>query len=294
MTRDFQPCVSVIIPTLNAEKELPRLLDGLMRQSYPIDEIIVVDSASEDKTEQICSKYEKVKFLPIKREEFNHGRTRDYALSESKGDVVVFLTQDAIPADAEMLKKLIAPLDDCNVAVSTGRQLPKATATRMERLVRAFNYPSESRICTTRDVEELGIKTFFCSDVCAAYNRKVYLKLGGFPYPVKTNEDMFFAAKAICSGYGVAYAADAMVYHSHNFTLQEQYHRNWLQGYEMEQHKDLLGEVKKEKEGLRLAVYVSRKLLEEGHIIDMARFAMDCAARLLGNRMGKKKATRLN
>ena len=282
------PKVSVIIPTLNAEAQLPELLTMLAAQSRAIHEIIVVDSASDDGTAGICKGNDAVDLIRIERGEFDHGRTRDMALRKSAGDIVVFLTQDAVPANAEFLDRLIAPLGEEKVAVSTGRQLPSADAAKMERLVRAFNYPERSHIRSKEDVPRMGIKAFFCSDVCAAYDRESYLKLGGFLYPVRTNEDMFFAATAIREGYRVAYAADALVYHSHDLTPGEQYRRNYIQGYEMEKHRDLLGNVEQEKEGKRLVRAVSGELLRRGHILAFARFELDCCARLMGSRAGKR------
>ena len=160
----------------------------------------------------------------------------------------------------------------------------------MERLVRSFNYPAESHVRSKEDIPVRGIKTFFCSDVCAAYRREIYLELGGFDYPISTNEDMFYAARAIRAGYLIAYAADALVFHSHNLTLKEQYRRNYIQGYEIEKHRELLGGVAQESEGWKLVKYVSGELLRSGHAGAFVRFGFDCCARFLGSRAGKKKA----
>lgn len=284
--------LSVIIPTLNAEKELPALLEALGRQTVQPEEILVIDSESADRTAEIARSADKVRFMTVRRQDFDHGRTRDEALRQSAGDVVVFLTQDAVPADEQCLANLIRPLTEDGVAVSAGRQLPRADATPMERLVRSFNYPETSHIRSEADVERMGIKAFFCSDVCAAYNREIYEKLGGFDFPLKTNEDMFFAARAIRGGYRVAYAADAKVIHSHNFSLREQYRRNRIQGYEIERHRDLLGPVSQESEGMKLVKTVGTGLLKQGRIVSFIHFGLDCCARLMGSRTGKKEYLR--
>ena len=286
--------LSVIIPTLNAEKELPALLEALGRQTVQPEEILVIDSESADRTAEIARSFDRVRFMTVRRKDFDHGRTRDEALRQSAGDVVVFLTQDAVPADEQCLANLIRPLREDGVAVSAGRQLPRADATPMERLVRSFNYPETSHIRSEADVQKMGIKTFFCSDVCAAYNRKIYEELGGFVYPLKTNEDMFFAAQAIRGGYRVAYAAEARVLHSHNFSLKEQYERNRIQGYEIERHRPLLGNVSQASEGFRLARFVSCGLLKRGRVLSFARFGLDCFARLFGSRAGRRQYLREN
>ena len=283
--------ISVIIPALNAEKELPELLKALSGQTLQAEEIIVTDSESADGTRQIAEA-EGVRVIPVLRKDFDHGGTRDMALRASAGDIVVFLTQDAVPADSRFLENLIRPLEQERVAVVTGRQLPKKNATPMEKLVREFNYPADSHIRSEADVERMGIKAFFCSDVCAAYNRQVYLELGGFEHPLKTNEDMFYAAKAIRNGYRVAYEANARVLHSHNFTLKEQYRRNRIQGYEIERHRALLGNVSQAREGWKLVRYMSARLLKEGRLFSFLHFGLDCCARLLGSRAGRKEYLR--
>ncbi len=280
--------ISVIIPTLNAEKELRGLLEVLHKQNLGADEIIVVDSESTDKTVEICKADPSITLFQIERKDFDHGKTRDMALRKSLGDIVVFLTQDAIPANDEFLGNLIAPLSQEKVAVSTGRQLPKKDATRMECLVRTFNYPEKSYIRSKEDLPNMGIKTFFCSDVCAAYRRDMYLELGGFDYPIKTNEDMLFAAKVINAGYRISYTADALVYHSHNFSLREQYKRNYIQGYEIERHKKELSNVAQETEGMKLVKYVGKELVKRGQVGTFVHFGFDCIARLAGSRAGKK------
>ena len=210
-------------------------------------------------------------------------------LRESIGDYVIFITQDALPANEKFIENLIYPFSlDENIAVSTGRQIPRDDAWPFEKLVRNFNYPSQSRIRSAKDIPELGIKTFFTSDCCSAYRRDIFLKLGGFSFPVMTGEDLYFAAKTINSGYKIAYAADAGVIHSHNFTLLQQYRRNFQIGYETEKHKDILCGVSQEKEGFKLVKYVSLELLKKGKILSFMRFGFDCVARLLGNRMGKR------
>ena len=104
--------ISVIIPTLNAEKDLPSLLRALRTQTLRPEEILIVDSESADGTVRIAEDAAgdlPVRVLSVKRAEFDHGKTRDWALRESTGDTVVFLTQDAVPADESFLENLVWP-----------------------------------------------------------------------------------------------------------------------------------------------------------------------------------------
>lgn len=282
--------VSLVIPTLNAESDIEGLLNRIYRQTRRPDEVIVVDSNSSDSTVDIVKTFEWVRLVSIQRSEFNHGLTRDMALRKSTGDIVCFMTQDAVPADDSYIENLIAPiLSDDRVAVSSGRQLPKDDARRFEQLVREFNYGPESNIRTKVDVATMGIKAYFATDVCSAYRRSVYIELGGFG-KTDMSEDMLMAAKAENAGYSVAYAADARVYHSHNLTPAEQYRRNYAIGRFLESNKEIVPCNSEVGEGGRLVKSVSRQLLHEGNIREFAAFVFDCCARLLGNRAGRRGA----
>ena len=71
--------ISLIIPTLNAAEYLPKLIDILERQTLKADEIIVVDSQSDDETVALA-KEAGWKVLPVLRKDFDHGGTRNYAV----------------------------------------------------------------------------------------------------------------------------------------------------------------------------------------------------------------------
>lgn len=282
--------ISVIIPTLNAEHEIDGLLIALEHQSIQPVDILIVDSASEDKTIELVRQHKRVRLLKIDRQDFNHGTTRDMALRESRGDFVCFLTQDAVPVSDDYLERLVAPMvDDSDIALVSGRQLPKADARRFEQLVRGFNYPDWPSVRSKCDLEKLGIKTFFASDACSAYRRTAYLECGGFEH-VNTNEDMLMAARFIASGLKVAYEPRAEVYHSHNLTPSQQFARNRAVGFFLETHADELMHASEIGEGGRLAKMVSSQLLREGSLGEFVAFGFDCCARLLGNRAGRRAA----
>ena len=280
--------VSVVIPTLDAEREIEDLLRILESQSLKPIEVLVVDSESEDHTVAVVQRHDGVRILQIERRDFNHGVTRDMALRETTGDFVCFLTQDAVPASDDYLARLVAPMiEDPDIAVVSGRQLPKADARRFEQLVRSFNYPDSPSVRSKNDLEKCGIKTFFASDSCSAYRRTAYLDCGGFER-VNTNEDMLMAARFVASGLKVAYEPSAEVYHSHNLTPSQQFARNRAVGIFLESHADDLMHASEIGEGGRLVKAVSSELLREGRLGELFAFGVDCCARLLGNRAGRR------
>ncbi|MCH4843200.1 glycosyltransferase [Bifidobacterium pseudolongum] len=287
-----QTNISVIIPTLNAGTMINDLLTCLEHQSRVPDEIIVVDSSSDDHTRDFVREHPQVRLLVIDRKDFNHGGTRDMALRQSTGEFVLFLTQDALPKDFGYIASILEPFADEHVGLVYGRQIPKADAHAAESLVRSYTYGPQSFTVTLQDIEWMGIRAFRASDVCAAYRRSAYLQVGGFEDPVLTNEDMFIAARLLHAGWHVVYEAKAEVIHSHNFTWKQQFKRNYIQGVEIERHRDILGDAPLTGEGLSMVGYTVRHLFRQGRILEIVRFIIDCGFRYVGNRKGKNDAKR--
>ncbi|MGB8225665.1 MAG: glycosyltransferase family 2 protein [Sedimentisphaerales bacterium] len=221
----FEKEISVLIFTYNAGQSLANLLDGLQKQTVKPAQILVIDSESADRTTELA-KSRNCKVITFDRTDFDHGTTRNLAVSEASSEFAVFLTQDAIPADEHMIAELVRPMQaDSNIAICYGRQLPRQNAAPLERFSREFNYPARSVLKTKNDIGVMGLKTFFCSNACSAVRCSIFNKLDGFKMNVIVNEDMLFAAKAILHDYSVYYSASAKVYHSHPFSLLQTFKR---------------------------------------------------------------------
>jgi rhamnosyltransferase len=235
--------ISIIVPTYNAAGHLDALVSSLRAQTEQDVEILIIDSASEDPTVEIARSCG-CRVLTVEKADFDHGTTRNLAAAGTSGEFIVFLTQDALPADEHLLAELITPLRaDPTIAVCYGRQLPRPDAGVLECFARNFNYPDRSVLKSRKDIETLGLKTFFCSNSCAAYRRSVFETLGGFKNNVIANEDMLFAANAIARGYSVYYAAAARVYHSHADSLGRRFQRYFNIGQFFADNREVFGKI---------------------------------------------------
>ena len=280
--------ISVIIPTLNAQKYIEKLIDKLKAQKLEQElEIIVIDSASDDKTAQIA-RDAGVRVLEINRDEFDHGGTRNLGWRSAKGEIICFMTQDALPVDDLYLANLIQGFEDNDVVMISGRQVPKSDVNYVERLTRAFNYPAISNVRSQKDIQSMGIKAYFFSDVCAASRRSFLEETGGFDSPIISNEDMLLAAKALQAGYRVRYEAKAEVYHSHNCSLRYQYCGNFDVAVFMEMYKDIVKGDGTTGEGIRMVLYTEKELFLHLHFVSMFRCVFESAAKGLGKRGGRR------
>lgn len=189
------------------------------------DKITVIDSLSTDDTAVLADQMG-FHVHTIQTKDFNHGGTRNFGVQLSQGaDIVIFFTQDAILNNQESILNIIKVFDDPNVAVAYGRQLPHLDANPIATHARLFNYKDQSYIAGLNSKRTMGIKTVFNSNSFAAYRVSTFNEIGGFPENTVLSEDMYFAAKAVLSGYKIAYVANAEVRHSHNYSPIEEFKR---------------------------------------------------------------------
>jgi rhamnosyltransferase len=219
----FSTC-AVIIPSLNAAETWPRFASSLLA-SIPADQVMVIDSSSDDGTADLALAAG-FRVHSISRSEFNHGGTRQRAAELlPKAELLIYLTQDAILADPHALEALLAPFSDPNIAAVFGRQLPRPEARPIEAHARLFNYPAQSTIRTLESREVMGFKTIFFSNSFAAYRREALMAVGGFPTNVIFGEDTITVAKFLLAGWKIAYVAEAKAYHSHSYNWHQDFKR---------------------------------------------------------------------
>lgn len=280
--------VDVIIPAYRPGKEFGRLLKRLCEQDYLPERIIVMNTEESFWDKEWEREFPLLEVHHLKKEEFDHGGTRRRAAAMSNADILVFMTQDALPRNRELLGSLVKPiLENKRVGAAYARQLPREDCRFLERYTRSFNYPAQSSVKGQEDVPVYGIKTYFCSNVCAAYDRRIYLETGGFAEQAIFNEDMIYAGEMVKKGYAVAYAADAQVIHSHNYSCIQQLHRNFDLGVSQAEHPEIFEEVPSEGEGLRLVKKSLAYLCRRGRIWLIPQLILQCGCKYLGYFLGR-------
>lgn len=295
--------VDVVIPVYRPERSFQALIRQLMRQTVPPHHIYLLQTVDQEGGTTIHPEDERISVHPVLKREFDHGGTRhfgaglameqwrgeDRSTRQEKGEqYLLFMTQDAMPKDSRVIEHLLQPFRDARTAIAYARQFPRENADIVERLTRLHNYPEEDRFQTQDDLEELGIRTWFCSDVCAMYRCDIYQEMGGFVHPTIFNEDMIMASKVISAGYQVAYCAGARVIHSHSYTCMQQFHRNFDLGVSQRQYREIFDAVSSEKEGAGYAGTLLKYLLRRGKLWKAFYFALQCGFKLFGYKLGKR------
>ena len=225
--------VSIIILAKNAGTLFKEVLAGLFACAG-IDEaeIILIDSGSEDLTLDYAARYPQIRVHQIPLGDFGHGRTRNLGAKQAKGDILVYLVQDATPATADFLTRLVAPLADPRVAAAYGRQLPRASTNPIEKFFLQTTYPNLPQMRHLHSSGEGTLRSIFFSNVCSAIRRCVWEQVP-FDENLIMSEDQQWAKDILRKGYAIAYEPAAVVFHSHNYGLRIIFQRNFDSGYSL-------------------------------------------------------------
>jgi rhamnosyltransferase len=285
--------VDVIIPTYKPDIAFWRLVDSLEKQALRPSHIIIMNTEEKywqelvDKSgEDPCRKYDNIIVRHVSKRDFDHGDTRNQGVALSHADFFLMMTQDAHPRDNLLLSNLAKVLDS-DVAAAYARQYPRSDCNLAERYSRKFNYPNESMKKTQADIDRLGIKTYFCSNVCAMYRRDIFDELGGFTKKTIFNEDMVYAGHACQKGYAICYVPEAGVIHSHNYTCMQQFHRNFDLGVSQTEHPEVFAAVKSETEGKKMVMQTISHFRHIGKAYLIPHYIIMCGFRLAGYKLGR-------
>jgi rhamnosyltransferase len=280
---------SIVIPARNAMQFAEQQVQGIARQSWVPPQIIIIDSESTDGSPEI---YRKAGFnvVTIRKSTFNHGATRNLGWKMCEGDIIIFLTHDSIPAAEDCFERLCAPFADPTVGIVSGRQLPRDRAKAIERHARLFNYPASSNQRVWPAAQDLGFKAIFNSNSFAAYRRSALEGIGGFPEDVIFGEDQVAAAHALLNGWTVAYAGDAMVKHSHHYSLLAEFRRYFDIGVAHHQNRELFEAFKNlSGEGWRFVMSELKYLLRRSPM-QIPESAVRTSLKLLAYALGRREA----
>jgi polysaccharide biosynthesis protein PslC len=281
--------LSIIIPTRNGAETLPSVLTMLRRQTIPISELLIVDSQSDDASCDIAEKFG-ARLFSIKKDEFDHGGTRSLIADKAKGDILVFFTQDAVPVSIDAVEKLIAPFEtDRDISVTYGRQLPWKDASSSAAHLRSFNYPAVGEVRCFEDRKKLGLKTIFVSNSFAAYRKSSLKLVGYFKDGLIFGEDTCAVGRMLKKGMKIAYVAEAMVYHSHNYSWFQDFKRAFDIGV-LHTKENWLVETygKAEKVGLKYIRSQLNELKKTAGPLTLIDFLGRNACKFFGYRIGEQ------
>lgn len=285
MERDgrLETGIGVVVVTHAARPHLPHCLPPLLASPLR-PRVLLVNSSSCDGTVELAQEMG-AETLVVPRAQFNHGLTRELARRHLATPVTVMLTPDAYATDAGFVERLTAPVRAGRAAVAYGRQIARAGAGLLERFGRDFNYPASDQLRSLADWPVYGSYTHFCSNACAAWSGAALDAIGGFPATL-VSEETVAVARLLRRGQHIAYVADAVVRHSHDYRLLDELRRHFDVGWTRAAFRELLlGREGDEARGRSFVAGLVRQVLAEQPAL-LPRAGLSLAARFLGYRLG--------
>lgn len=278
------PSIGCAILTYHAKNHLVSCLTPLLNSPLK-PRILVVDSSSNDGTRELAASLG-IETIVISQKDFNHGITREMARKHLGTDIICMITQDAYLADNDALSYLVAPIIENKAKISYARQLPHQGASFFEAFPRRYNYPPTSQLRSIEDCQQYGVYTFFCSDSCAAYSNAALNEIGGFEEAL-LGEDTVATAKILRKGHKIAYTAEALVSHSHNYSLWQEFCRSFDTGLARKNYASLLecGSSDSKRGADYLKTMLAELIKESPHLIPYA--LAHASAKWLGYQIGK-------
>ena len=212
----YQVKVSIIIRTLNEDRHLSDLLEGIRSQitSFIEVEVILVDSGSTDDTICIAESYQ-CRIEHIGREEFSFGRSLNIGCEAASGDVLVIVSGHCIPTNEKWLANLLYPLIAGNVAMVYGRQIGDESSRFSECMIFDKYFPA---------ISQVPQEGFYCNNANSALLRSVWQK-HRFDENLTGLEDLYLAKQLVGIGMKIGYVADAVVFHLHQESWSRIRHR---------------------------------------------------------------------
>lgn len=271
------------------------LVESFKKQkNVKINNIIFAITDSEDEEMNQIRDFVKVnniKSFEVKKKDFSHSLTRQKALLEyCTSKIVVMLSQDVKLVNEDAFYNLVKDIHLKDTVYNYGRQICKKNS--IEKYIRRKNYSKDSKIVSKEDIDKLQLMAFFASDAFSAYDRDIFVELGGYgEYDLMMNEDQLYSYNILMNGYKKKYCADAIVEHSHKYKLKQLYKRYYDAGVFYSKVK-VFDNYKSTDSGMKLAFYVLGQALLHFDIPVLFRWLPDMAARYLGMKKGKKEGKR--
>lgn len=232
--------IGAVVTAFRSQKLLPKTLAPLLGSSE-IDKVLVINASGNDGTKELVESLGAI-YLDEPYHQYNHGLSRERARKALGTDIVLMVTADARAKDSSVIKHLIRPILEGVASCAYARQIPHEGAGFFEAFPRKYNYPDTSHIRSWKDLSKWGTYSIFFSDSFSAYSQAALDRIGGFQ-EVLLGEDTIACAALLKNGESVAYVAEAEVYHSHNYSLLQEFQRHFDTGLARKSLQPILKEL---------------------------------------------------
>lgn len=296
--------VDVIIPVCHAGKRLFKLLESLAEQTVIPEKVVLLNVETgwkEDSCEELQNQIYKyfgkhklfghklplqLEIVPVSEKYFDEGATRNLGAKRTNSPFLLFMKQDAVPADSQLIEELLWSLES-GAGVSWARHVTGPSAGVLKTYVNLYDYPSKSYVRTEEDVATYGVRAVRISNACALYRRDVFESEGGFADKIIAGEGNLFGAGLLKNGGKIAYCAEAKVYYSENSNWMAQLRRKFDEGVSHADNSRVFKAGSAEKDGWNYGKAVLSYLINQKYYMEIADFVGENLYKGAGYFLGK-------
>ncbi len=296
--------VDVIIPVCHAGKRLFKLLESLAEQTVLPEKVVLLNVETgwkEDSCEELQKQIYKyfgnfklfghklplqLEIVPVKEKNFDEGATRNEGARRTSSPFLLFMKQDAIPADSRLIEELLWGMET-GAGVAWARHVTTPKADVVKTYVNLYNYPSKSHLRTAEDIKTYGVRAFRISNACAMYRRDVFESQGGFADKIISVEGNLFGAGLLKSGGKIYYCAEAKVYYAESTNWMFLLRRKFDEGVAHADNPRIFKAGSEEKDGWKYGTSVLSYLVNQKYYMEIADFIGENLFMFAGYMLGK-------
>jgi len=296
--------VDVIIPVCHPGKRFFKLLEGLAEQTVLPAKVLLLnvetgwkEDSSEELQKQIYKYFGKHKLfghklplqleiVPVKEKNFDEGATRNIGAGRTNSPFLLYMKQDAVPADTKLIEELLWGLEG-GAGVAWARHVTGPAAGVLKTYTNLYDYPSRSCIRKQEDIVVYGVRAFRISNACAMYRRDVFESQGGFFDRIIAGEGNLFGAALLKNGGKISYCADAKVYYSENDNWMYQLRRKFDEGVAHAENPRVFKVGSAEKDGWKYGQAVLSYLINQKYYMEIADFVGENLFKWAGYILGR-------
>jgi rhamnosyltransferase len=217
-TMKSSPRISIIMRSKNSDWVIAQALAGLYSQTFSDFELIVVDSGSTDRTLEIIRHYP-CQLIQIEAKAYYPGSVLNMAIEKAQAEIIVFQNSDGVPLSPHTLQRLVDAFADDSTAAALARQIPRPEAHGWVIRDYELSFPDANE---TPQWIRLSLPM-------AAIRKRIWHR-HHFYSDAWASEDTEWGEWAVRNGYNIKYVKDAIIMHSHNYTLKQLYGRKFVEG----------------------------------------------------------------
>ncbi len=296
--------VDVIIPVCHWGKRLFKLLESLAEQTVIPEKVVLMNVETgwkEDSCEELQNQIYKyfgkhklfghklplqLEIVPISEKKFDEGATRNLGAKRTGSPFLLFMKQEAVPADRQLIEELLWSLES-GAGVAWARHVTGPSAGVLKTYVNLYDYPSKSHTRMEEDVATYGVRAVRISNACALYRRDVFESQGGFANKIIAGEGNLFGAELLKNGGKIAYCAKAKVYYSENSNWMAQFRRKFDEGVSHADNSRVFKTGSAEKDGWNFGKAVLSYLINQKYYMEIADFIGESLFKGAGYFLGK-------